>query len=301
MPGTGDANAGRPLIETSLLFDIFVADLTGDGAPDVYVCADRGAAHGGNTLLVNDGAGALVDATPLGSDLTFDCMSVSVADVNGDAALDLFVTGLDRTVLLLGADDGYVDVAAAWGVPAPRLEDMGWGTAIADLDNDGLPDLLVARSAFSSDEQGETRPDVLRQRPDGGVSEADAWGAAPPTATRTVAAVDLNADGVLDTVWTPVEGPPRVRLSTGCTAGAWIEVDAPAGSLVRVEAGGRTWLAPATLQPGAGTVQPAIVHIGLGDVDTIDHVEVRPLWGDPARLVGPVEPRQRLRWRPEAG
>lgn len=288
---------GTVLADTGTVFDQVILDFNGDGAPDVYTCNDTGAEHGGNILLLNDGAGGLVEATPPGAGLVMDCMSVSAGDVNGDGQLDLLLSGLARTALLIATEDGFVDVARAWGIEMPSWEKMDWGSDIADLDNDGLPDMIVNRSGFSPEDPGTAPPDVLRQSAPGVLQPAP-WGISPPRSTRNTVTVDLNNDGVLDVVYLMLDGAPELYLSEGCTAGAWLEIDAPEGTIARVEAGGRTWAMPVTGQPGFGASRPTLAHIGLGDVDVIDRVTLAVPWQSrPVVLNGPVQPRQRLRWR----
>jgi len=288
--GDGDGGVGQA-------FDHLIADLTGDHAPDVYACNDHGPDFGANRLLVNDGTGQLLDDTPPGAGLSMACMSVSAGDVDADGRLDLWLSGSLRTALLLARDDGYIDVGTAWGAPVLAEESMGWGTAVSDLDNDGLPDLVMARSGFSSSEDGRSRAEVLRQAAPG-VLAADPWGIAPAGGSRNVAVLDRNGDGVLDLVWGMLDGAPRILESTGCTAAAWLQVVAPEGSTVRVEAGDRTWAALVTGQPGFSTTVPVHAHVGLGEVETIDRVVLDVPWRGRAVLEGPVSPRQVLRWQP---
>ncbi|MEC8425393.1 MAG: CRTAC1 family protein, partial [Myxococcota bacterium] len=288
--GDGTAGIGQA-------FDHLIADLTGDDIPDVYACNDHGPDFGANRLLVNDGSGSLVDDTPPGAGLAMACMSVSAGDVDADGVLDLWLSGSLRTALLLARDDGYVDVASAWGAPALAEESMGWGTAVSDLDNDGLPDLVMARSGFSGAEDGSSQAEVLRQATPG-VLTSDPWGVSPPGGSRNVAVLDLNGDGVLDLVWGMLDEAPRIYQSTGCTDAAWLEVVAPEGSAVRVTAGGRTWAALITGQPGFSTTTPIHAHMGLGDAESIDRVVLDVPWRGRAVLEGPVEPRQVLRWTP---
>jgi hypothetical protein len=289
--GAGQGGVGQA-------FDHLLVDLTGDHVPDIYACNDHGPDFGANRLLANDGAGGFSDATPEGADLSMSCMSASVGDVDGDGALDLFLSGSVRTALLLQRDDGFVDAATAWGVPTPTQDSMGWGTAISDLDNDGLPDLLLARSGFSSSEDGGSVADVRRQAT-AGVMEAADWGIAPEGGSRNVAALDLNEDGVLDVVWGMLDGPPRIYESAGCTDGAWLQVVAPEGSIVRIEAGDRTWAAVVTGQPGFATSVPVHAHLGLGDTQSIDRVRLDVPWHGQTVLEGPLEPRRVLTWTPE--
>ena len=289
--GEGDGGVGQA-------FDHLIADLTADHVPDVYACNDHGPDFGANRLLVNGGNGTLVDDTPMGAGLAMACMSVSGGDVDADGVLDLWLSGSLRTALLLARDDGYVDVSSVWGAPTLAEESMGWGTAVSDLDNDGLPDLVMARSGFSSTEDGSSRAEVLRQETPG-VLVSDPWGIAPAGGSRNVAVLDRNGDGVLDLVWGMLDGAPRIHDSNGCTENAWLQVVAPEGSTVRVMAGDRTWAALVTGQPGFSTTVPVHAHIGLGDTAVVDKVVLDVPWRGRAVLEGPIDARQVLRWMPD--
>jgi hypothetical protein len=72
-----------------------------------------------------------------------------------------------------------------------------------------------------------------------------------------------------------VDAAPTWLVSDGCTDMAWLEVDAPEGSRVRVEIGDRVWTGRATADVAYGATAPPRVHIGLGaDVTLVDRVLV---------------------------
>lgn len=88
-------------------------------------------------------------------------------DVDGDGDLDLFVANQNGDMNGLFRNDGghFVDVAAAWGVAAPRAsaELGGVGPAVADFDGDGWLDLFVANygpSALYRNDGGRRFVDV---------------------------------------------------------------------------------------------------------------------------------------------
>ncbi len=91
---------------------------------------------------------------------------------------------------------------------------------------------------------------------------------------------------------------PRVLRSEGCTDASWIEVEAPPGSRVRVDAGDRSWVALVTHESGFASAGPTIAHIGLGDADIVDRIVVSPWWGSPVAIEGQIDARRRVTWRP---
>jgi hypothetical protein len=137
-----------------------VADVNGDGKPDLLVangnCVDGGTCGQGTIgVLVGNGDGTFqpVVLYDTGVDNT---TSVAVSDVNGDGKPDLVVTnfctpggctdpGTGSVGVMLGNGDGTFQ-------PAVTYSSGGyWGafsTAVADVDGNGRPDLLVLN--FSS-------------------------------------------------------------------------------------------------------------------------------------------------------
>ena len=137
-----------------------VGDLDGDGRPDVYLTANQGP----NKLFLNrtepGGPVRFEDVTETAGVAGARAWStgVSVADVDGDGRLDLYVSnagdvdGGDRAnelFLNLGpGPDGvprFRDVAAAWGVADEGTSTHG---AFFDYDADGDLDLYVLNNSF---------------------------------------------------------------------------------------------------------------------------------------------------------
>ncbi len=117
-----------------------IADATGDGAPDLLVA---GAGDTRVVILPGDGAGGFGPAIELGG--FGSPTSVAVGDLDGDHAPDLAVTDpLNGTLQLFrGGPGGFV--------VDRRLSTGGADEArIADLDGDGLADLLYGPGIFSS-------------------------------------------------------------------------------------------------------------------------------------------------------
>ena len=135
---------------------VAIGDLNGDGLPEVVLTSNQG----GPKLFVNRGAFRFRDATAeAGFDAGKDGWStgVSLADVNGDGRLDVYVcrAGLlppeqrrNQLWMNMGANaDGvptFKDMASAYGVA-----DEGYSTqgAFLDYDRDGDLDLFVVNNA----------------------------------------------------------------------------------------------------------------------------------------------------------
>ena len=122
----------------------------------------------------------------------------------------------------------------------------------------------------------------------------NALGFAQLTGGRGIIVQDVNLDGVLDFLIADAFGDPWFYVSNGCTSDNWIEVSAPSGSTVAVNAGGKQWNMLASNNPGFAASQPAMVHIGLGEINKIDSIVVKIPYRGTATLQGPLETRRRL-------
>jgi len=282
-------------------FDLRVLDGDGDGRPDVYVCNDEGPKMAGNRLLQGDGSGGLVEGEGFGLDVVTYCMGTTFGDLDGEGSLDAWVGALDRHFLLLGdGSGGHFDATLARGLRAFSGGQMAWGGALVDLDNDGATDLLAATSDFPVDGALPWPVQAFVQEADGAlVDQGAALGLPQAAGARAVLAQDWNGDGVVDLLLSDMGRTPWLFESAGCGAGAWVSVEAPSGAEVRVIVeGGQTRAALATREPTFSAVGPSIVHVGLGAAEQIERVEIRPLWGEPVTLFGPLTPRRHIRWIP---
>ena len=264
---TQDADDGRG-------FDAMVVDWDLDGDDDVVVADDEGWEWGGNRLLENRD-GQLVDVSvETGFYLEVAGMGIDVADVDGDGAVDAYVSAIGASVLMQQVDGVFVNTTRAAGAsPIVNEDEMGWGVLIRDLDNDGRPDLLTAQGdLWYADKPGT---DVVYDGPIDVLQQGDgvfdmvgpAWGFPVTGSWRSLVTWDHNGDGVLDVLATDVAESPRLFLSRGCSEGGWLMIDAPEGSLVEVEAGGRWYIRRSGHSSSFGASGPRTVHVGLGASD----------------------------------
>ena len=280
-------------------FSVQVMDFTGDAAPDLYLCNDFGPEAGGNWLLANDGRGGFAPASAPGLELATYCMGTSAGDANADGALDLYIASMEAHFLLEKAGGGYVEAEAAAHLPGFSPHQMVWGSQMIDLDNDGAVDILAATSDFTVTEAEAFPLWAMMGQGDGTFVESGAALGLPQAGyTRALVARDLNEDGLPDLFVTGFDATPRLYLSEGCTDDAYLIVEGPEGSVVEVEADGRVFAALITGRPGFSASMRPEAHIGLGGVAVIDRLTLRPPWGGPVELEGPMAPRRRLRWAP---
>ncbi|NNM29187.1 MAG: VCBS repeat-containing protein [Akkermansiaceae bacterium] len=146
-------------------------DLTGDGAPELYVCNDF---HTPDRLWINDGSGRFTLAPPFTQrKMSWFSMAVDFADLDADGDLDFFVTDMlsrdharrkrqmgdmvtntpqsdplgacpqvmQNTLFLNRGDETFAEISAHAGL---RASEWTWGAVFSDVDLDGRPDLLVS-------------------------------------------------------------------------------------------------------------------------------------------------------------
>ncbi len=278
-------------------------DLSGDGISDLFVAGD-------NRLFLGAGDGTFtaVDSSVFAwerfgpEDLVG---GVAAGDVDGDGLADLVVghhfnSTVDRgrwvpVRLYLNRGDGeFVDVteeAGLIGLPtkAPHVE-------MADLDNDGIVDILTSASAGDGPAvfwgSGVVDGIPRLEAPDG-LGDPQYWVAAPTA--------DVDGDGTLDVFLAEFEPSLPSRLLRGGGGGHWLEVSVAGpgqgiGTVVEVRGPDGSLLARTeiTVTAGYSAGRMPVAHIGLGDVDRVSVTLRLP---DGAEVeVGEVEADQRLRW-----
>eukprot|EP01047_Picozoa_sp_COSAG01_P078801 COSAG01_NODE_14700_length_1420_cov_2.310371_1_plen_261_part_01 len=123
---------------------VAIADVNGDGNPDIFVANDgRGVDNGHNELLLGDGSGNFTAVTSGAAVARTDrSQSAAIADVNGDGHPDIFVVNNGHNELLLG--DGSGNFTAVTSGAAVARSDSSNSAAIADVNGDGHPDIFVA-------------------------------------------------------------------------------------------------------------------------------------------------------------
>ncbi|MEM7202535.1 MAG: VCBS repeat-containing protein [Planctomycetota bacterium] len=203
---------------------VLAVDVDGDGDQDVVVGTGGASGFSGPVrLLLNDGAGTLLDVTyshmPAVTEAT---AGIAAGDVDRDGDTDVVVGNQGQDRLLLNDGSGrFTDVTAA---RFPAALDGTGGVALGDVDGDGDLDLVAA---------------LLGQNKlylnDGTGTFGDATAVSLPVVddhSRSLALADLDGDGDLDLVFgnglaTMAGLPNRLLLNTG--AGTF--VDAAAGRL----------------------------------------------------------------------
>ena len=181
---TAEAPLRQPPFDWGL--SVMLRDLTGDGAPDIYVCNDF---KSPDRIWINNGRGTFRPIAPTAIRQTcLSSMGMDAADLNHDGRFDLFVLDMlsrdhrrrltqkvdvapepappgdthrrvqsARNTLLLAREDGtYAEIAQFAGLAA---SEWSWTPIFIDVDLDGHEDLLIS-NGFARDGMNI---DVVRQ------------------------------------------------------------------------------------------------------------------------------------------
>ena len=138
---------------------VAVGDVNNDGLPDLYFTANIGPNH----LYLNKGGYRFEDVTSRAgvADSIGWKTGVTMADVNGDGYVDIYVSGVDyltmhgRNVLYINNGDGtFTDRTKEYG-----LDHAGYSTQALffDYDGDGLLDMFLLNHSTHGDRGGAAR------------------------------------------------------------------------------------------------------------------------------------------------
>lgn len=240
---------------------VAVADVNGDGKPDLIVADDCGSlaspcASGAVAVLLGNGDGSF--KAPVFYSLNqIDPSSVAVADLNGDGKLDIVVAGCTgcgtggTLTVLWGNGDGTFRLAGSY----PSGGIVPWAVAVADINGDGKPDLLVCNESATDTATANGAVGILLGNGNGTFQAPVSYGSGGRY-SFSLAVADVDGDGKLDVV-----------VSNACVSNA----DCTNG------------IVGVLLGNGDGTLRPAVTY-NSGGANTLGGSE----WGNPHVIVADV-------------
>jgi hypothetical protein len=286
-----------------------VADLDGDGWPDIYVANDSTSA----TFYQNQKDGTFKDqAIEAGVAYSPDGkpqagMGVSIGDYNRDGLLDIVKTNFagDTDSLYMNLGDGSFDdrtYQAGLGINT-RL--LGWGVSFIDIDNDGWLDILVANGHVYPEVDGTQvdaayaeRKYLYRNLRNGQFEDVSLTGGTGITAAakaRGFAIGDYDNDGDMDAVVNCVNAVPQLLRCDSTLNRSWVKIRLVGTRSNRTGIGAEIKVVAQTGTPVL-TAKPATpltqieavrscngyysasdlrIHFGLGEAKKVDLVEIR--------------------------
>lgn len=287
-------------------------DLTGTGRVDLYVVNDKVRTPIGNVLWRNDGPGCggwcWTDVSrEAGADVVMHAMGIAAGDYDGDGRVDLFVSNMMNSMVLLRnqGDGTFRGSAAPAGVAVnPPGEAVGWGTAFLDVDHDGWLDLYLANTglpALGASFYGGRAPDLedfrhpypdllFLNQADGTFRDVSRWALdGQLRSTMGLAVADYDRDGHLDLalgIWD--EGYALYRNTGSATTGhRWLGLVLVGGGPVNADAvgakalvttsDGRTQVRHVVNGASLGAGHDLALHFGLGP-HTVEEVVI--VWPD---------------------
>ena len=306
--GVGYATA-IPLTPSWCALSMLFSDWNRSGRMDLRVSNDR------HYYLVSEGQEQLWRVRPGAAPSLYTAddgwvatqvegMGIASYDVTGDGYPEVFLTSQGdnrlQTLALGPSKPMYRDIGAKRGVNAAQPFTGGdtrpstaWHDEFADVNNDGLVDLFIAKGNVTTDPGYAQRDpsNLLLGQPDGTFREAaEAAGIVSFDRGRGAALADFNRDGLLDLIQMNYGAPVRLWRNVGTGSaerpqamGNWIalrltqpapNVDA-VGAWVEVRIGDRVMSREQTVGGGHAGGQLGWIHFGLGQASGAD---VRVVW-----------------------
>lgn len=265
-------------------------DLDNDQDLDLYMVNDFGPWSGPNRVLWNDGKGFFAeDDGNSGLEVTVMGMGVAVASTDAGPVPSLLLSSWGEMMFIEAKEGGWVDTTASRGFALGEQQQVAWGVAMPDMDNDGDLDAAVtfgALLAVDLDDIGlsnpENQPDALFQQEDGRFAQPVDSGLNDSSSGRGLVAADLDRNGSMDLVIQSLDDGTHIYFND-CPDQSWVTVSLAqkggnlraVGARVEVEVGGRKqvqWLhAGGTSMASSGPVE---AHFGLGDAEKVDRIRV---------------------------
>jgi hypothetical protein len=234
-------------------------------------------------------------------------MGVTSGDYDGNGFLDIFVTNFAGDTNTLYRNLGnmlFADSTVAAGLGEIALPYLGWGTSLADLNNDGLLDIFVANGhvypqvdSLNVGQRYLQRKELYRNLGNGKFEEI-ARAVSPDflagKSARGSAVGDFDNDGDLDILSINLNDRPNLYRNDGGNRNHWIGFRlegtrsnrSAIGARVEIEAGGRKQISEVRSGGNYISHDDMRIHFGLGEILRVDRVRIRWPNGNTEELGG---------------
>ena len=309
---TGGYKDATPLSPGFCALSMLISDWQRSGAPELRISNDR---H----YYVRGGYEEMWRLDPLQPRTEADGwdrvslwgMGIASQDLGGDGYPDVMLTSMGDQLLQFNEAGVLRSAPYSQGSYATRPhagEDgrpsTGWHAEFGDVDNDGRPDLFIAKG--NVDQMPglaiEDPNNLLRQAEDGTFEEVSvAAGVATTARSRGAALADFDGDGRLDLVVVNRRAPMELYQNVTAKTGNWLTVDLhqeganpnAIGAWVEMRTNGAVQTQEVTIGGGHVGGQAVPLHFGLG---AATGAEMRVTWPDgQSGAWTPVEAGQALR------
>lgn len=260
-------------------------DFDNDGDQDLYIANDSTY----NFLYENNSDGSFEEIGILtGAAVDRDgveqgSMGAAVGNVNGDNWMDLFVTAFDLEHDVLYQNMRglfFQDITQQMKMAQRSYRMVGWGNAIADFNNDGYDDIVVAN--------GHIYPKIVELENNAGyaqknsiflnkngkefldVTDESGPGFQIKKVSRGMAVSDFDCDGDLDIAINNLEDTPTLLINQSIL-GNWVQLDvrdhplSMTGTAVTLITGEHIQRKEISAGSGYQSQNSQIMHFGLGD------------------------------------
>lgn len=266
---TGSIESGLPGTASGTINAVAFFDADGDFDNDLYVVYASDTSK--NALYRNDDGLWPNVAADAGADLDGGALSVTVADIDNNAAADLLIAGPKGLTLLSASADGntFTNSTKTAGLEYPESL---WDVVAVDINDDGLLDVYAAgigdNLVFLGKSTGsfDSPYSVTGNNESRGVATASVFGTG-------------RADFVIANV-----GSDNQTYKNATTSGARLQVSVTGSGPVATDAiGTRITITPsgssdpnstqtvfAGFGPATGTGNSLVQHVGLGSATSVD-------------------------------
>ncbi len=307
---TGDENyvsitkqAGLDYVHNT--FQGVLVDIDNDSWLDLVVVHDTGEAR---TYRNNGDLTFTMKPNPLTKKFAYP-MGLAVGDYNNDGLVDFMFSNTGSTLpralakgdikdeslfnekWILFRNDGdfkFTDTAAETKIAD---YEFSWGCTFADMNNDGLQDLMVAENYvdLAPNKLFRLKSRFLVQKEDGTFAPTEEKsGVVNPHFAITSLVSDFNNDGYLDMIWVNIDTPSLAYLNNGGNNN-YLQVDLgesvkAQGAKVTITTSTKTLTEWLVTGEGLASDQTALLQFGLGKDTAVTSLQVDYTNGDILKL-----------------